>query len=94
MISQIFRNLIRVPRLLQLPRYQFTGYVSHRERADNNDSTPFEFTEENYKLIDSILKKYPPNWKRSAILPLLHLAQKQNHNFLPLSAMKKVAKIV
>lgn len=40
-----------------------------------------------------ILKKYPPNWKRSAIIPLLHLAQKQNNNFLPLSAMRKIAKI-
>jgi len=39
------------------------------------------------------LKKFPPNWKRSAIIPLLHLAQKQNNNFLPLSAMKKIAKI-
>jgi NADH dehydrogenase (ubiquinone) flavoprotein 2 len=39
------------------------------------------------------LKKYPSNWKRSAIIPLLHLAQKQNNNFLPLSAMKKIAKI-
>lgn len=39
------------------------------------------------------MKKYPLNWKRSAIIPLLHLAQKQNNNFLSLSAMKKVAKI-
>jgi NADH dehydrogenase (ubiquinone) flavoprotein 2 len=67
--------------------------VSHREKPDNNDSTPFEFTEENYKEIDKILKKFPPNWKRSAIIPLLHLAQKQNNNFLPLSAMRKIAKI-
>lgn len=39
------------------------------------------------------MSKYPPNWKRSAIIPLLHLAQKQNNNFLSLNAMKTVAKI-
>ena len=39
------------------------------------------------------MAKYPSNWKRSAIIPLLHLAQKQENNFLSLSAMRKVAKI-
>ena len=69
------------------------GYFSHRTAADNNDSTPFDFTEENYKEVYKLLDKYPPNWKRSAIIPLLHLAQKQNNNFLSLNAMKTVAKI-
>lgn len=87
MICNFLRSLTKAP------RFGFSGYVSHREKPDNNDSTPFEFTEENYKEIDKILKKFPPNWKRSAIIPLLHLAQKQNNNFLPLSAMRKIAKI-
>ena len=74
--------------------YRFSaGYFSHRTTADNNDSTPFDFTEQNYKEVYKILDKYPPNWKRSAIIPLLHLAQKQNANFLSLNAMKTVAKI-
>jgi NADH dehydrogenase (ubiquinone) flavoprotein 2 len=74
--------------------YKFSaGYFSHRTTADNNDSTPFDFTEENYKEVYKILDKYPPNWKRSGIIPLLHLAQKQNNNFLSLNAMKTVAKI-
>ena len=25
------------------------GYFSHRPTSDNNDSTPFDFTEDNYK---------------------------------------------
>lgn len=69
------------------------GYFSHRTTSYNNDSTPFDFTENNYEEVYKILYKYPPNWKRSAIIPLLHLAQKQNDNFLSLNAMKKVAKI-
>ena len=74
--------------------YPFSaGYFSHRETESNNDSTPFDFTADNYKEVQKILNKYPSNWKRSAIIPLLTLAQKQNDNFLSLSAMRKVAKI-
>lgn len=69
------------------------GYSSHRNSETNNDSTPFEFTDENYKEIEKILAKFPSNWKRSAIIALLTLAQKQSNNFLSLNAMRKVAKI-
>lgn len=80
--------------LLQRSIYRFSGgYFSHRETDSNNDSTPFDFTPENYHHVQTILSKYPSNWKRSAIIPLLTLAQKQNDNFLSLSAMRKVAKI-
>lgn len=40
-----------------------------------------------------ILKKYPRNRKRSAIIPLLHLAQEQHGGWIPLTAMRKVAQI-
>lgn len=72
----------------------FSKFVNHRDSAINNESTPFDFTPENYDVIKTILAKYPPNYKKSGIIPLLHLAQKQNDNFLTLSAMKKVAKIL
>lgn len=51
---------------------------------------PFDFTEQNYKEIQVILSRYPANQKKSATIPLLMMAQKQNNNFLSLSAMKKV----
>ena len=74
---------------------RFSGkLVTHKETTDNNKSTYFEFTRENYKEIDLILSKYPSNYKRSGVIPLLMLAQKQNQNFLSLSAMDKVAKIL
>mgnify|MGYP002622828526 CR=1 FL=1 len=72
----------------------FSRYNQHRTTPDNNDSVPFEFTKENYEKIQTILSRYPSNYKRSAVIPLLHLAQKQNNNFLSLSAMNKVAKIL
>ena len=43
---------------------------------------------------EAILSKYPDNYKQSAMIPLLDLAQRQNGNFLTLSAMNKVAKIL
>lgn len=80
--------------LLQKNTFSFSGgYFSHRATKENNDSTPFEFSNENFKEVEKILAKYPPTWKRSAIIPLLTLAQKQNDNFLSISAMRKVAKI-
>lgn len=80
--------------LLTPVRYPFSaGYFSHRETESNNDSTPFDFTADNYQEVQKILNKYPSTWKRSAIIPLLTLAQKQNNNFLSISAMRKVAKI-
>jgi len=65
----------------------------HRDTPDNNPYTPFDFTEENMKVIKQIVAKYPINYKQSAIGPLLDLAQRQ-HGWLPLAAMNKVAKIL
>ncbi len=54
----------------------------------------FNFTSENLKIIDDILKKYPKENKKSAVMPLLYLAQKQNENWIPLAAMKYIAKFL
>lgn len=40
------------------------------------------------------MAKYPTNYKHSAVIPMLFIAQKQNDNYLTLSAMNKVAKIL
>ena len=55
---------------------------------------PFDFTLENYERVNTILAKYPSNYKQSACIPLLDLAQRQNGMFLSLSAMDKVAEIM
>ncbi len=69
-------------------------YVNHREALDNTDSVPFDFTPQNYEEVNKWLAKYPANYKKSALLPVLFIAQKQNDNFLSLSAMKKVAEVL
>lgn len=40
------------------------------------------------------MSHYPRNYKASAVIPLLTLAQNQNKGWLPLSAMNKVAEIL
>ncbi len=51
----------------------------------------FAFSDENLKKAEEILKKYPKENKKSAVMPFLYLAQKQNDNWIPLSAMKYIA---
>ena len=54
----------------------------------------FKFSEENLKKVEQILKRYPEKNKKSAVMPLLYLAQRQNDNWIPLAAMKYIAKFL
>eukprot|EP00005_Dracoamoeba_jomungandri_P004785 CAMPEP_0174259986 /NCGR_PEP_ID=MMETSP0439-20130205/8733_1 /TAXON_ID=0 /ORGANISM="Stereomyxa ramosa, Strain Chinc5" /LENGTH=261 /DNA_ID=CAMNT_0015344095 /DNA_START=51 /DNA_END=836 /DNA_ORIENTATION=+ len=96
--------------LLHFPRYSITpqstrfirtsvpslheAFAQHRNTPENNVHTPFDFTEENMKEIKRIVAKYPKNYQRSAISPVLALAQKQCGGWLPLAAMNKTAKVL
>ena len=51
----------------------------------------FKFLPENLKKAEDILKKYPKKNKKSAVMPFLYLAQKQNQNWIPLAAIKYIA---
>ncbi|WFD45181.1 hypothetical protein MPSI1_003859 [Malassezia psittaci] len=63
----------------------------HRDTPYNNPSIPFAWTKESSKEAEKIISHYPPQYKKAAVIPLLHLAQKQNDNFLSISAMNFVA---
>ena len=54
----------------------------------------FEFTSENLEKAKNEIKKYPKKRKASAVLALLYLAQNQNDNWIPLSAIRYVAKML
>jgi NADH:ubiquinone oxidoreductase subunit E len=62
----------------------------HKETDYNNASTPFEFTPENWELVKATIAKYPPQYKMSALCPVLDIAQRQCGGWLPLAAMNKV----
>ncbi|GAB4823881.1 hypothetical protein N2152v2_010927 [Parachlorella kessleri] len=66
----------------------------HVNSPENNPSTQFDFTEANYEKVAELLSKYPTNYKQSAVIPMLDLAQQQNGGYLSLSAMNRVAKIL
>ena len=54
----------------------------------------FEFTQESLDEANKIIKKYPEGKQQSAVMSLLYIAQKQNDNWIPLSAMKYIGKFL
>jgi len=54
----------------------------------------FEFSKQNLQEADNEIKKYPKGKQSSAVLALLYLVQKQNENWIPLAAIKYVAKLL
>ena len=54
----------------------------------------FEFSKDNLQEAEKEIKKYPKDKKASAVLALLYLVQKQNDNWIPLIAIKYVAKFL
>ena len=54
----------------------------------------FEFNSESLAEANNIIKKYPKGKQQSAVMSLLYIAQKQNDNWIPLSAMKYIGKFL
>ena len=52
----------------------------------------FEFNSKNVEVAKKIIENYPEGKQQSAVMALLYLAQRQNNNWIPLSAMKYIAK--
>ena len=61
------------------------------KKVHDDQPKDFKFSSENLKKAEEILKKYPVKNKKSAVMPLLYLAQRQNQNWIPLAAMKHIA---
>ncbi len=62
------------------------------KKIATNQPKFFKFSDENFNKAKNIIKKYPEKRKKSAVMPLLYLAQRQNENWIPLAAMKYIAK--
>ena len=54
----------------------------------------FEFNSSSLKDAKDIIAKYPEGKQQSAVMALLYIAQKQNDNWIPLVAMKYIAKFL
>ena len=57
----------------------------------NNNKDVFKWSEENFLKVKKIIAKYPSGREKSAVIPLLDLAQRQNKGWLNKSAIEKVA---
>lgn len=44
--------------------------------------------------VDDILKRYPPDQKRSAVMPLLYIAQREFDGYVPPEAMDDIAEVL
>ncbi len=54
----------------------------------------FEFDNKNLETANKIISNYPDGKQQSAVMALLYLAQRQNDNWIPLVAMKYIAKFL
>jgi len=75
------------------------GISQHRPDVRNDANMEWDFTEDNYAHIQRIIQKYPINYKQSAVIPLLDLAQRQQGvdgrgGWIPLAAMNKIAQVL
>ena len=64
------------------------------KKVSKEQPDSFEFNEENLKIANDIIKNYPVDKQQSAVMSFLYLAQRQNNNWIPLVAMKYIAKLL
>jgi NADH dehydrogenase (ubiquinone) flavoprotein 2 len=76
------------------PSWNESGSLNvHRDTPQNNLKIPFKFTPQNEELIQEIVSRYPSQYKKAAVMPLLDLGQRQ-HGFCSISVMNEVARIL
>ena len=60
-----------------------------KDQPDN-----FKFNTNSLNNAEKIISNYPKGKQQSAVMALLYIAQRQNNNWIPLSAMKYIAKML
>ncbi len=61
----------------------------HKEQPET-----FEFSDKSMEAANKIVSNYPKGKQQSAVMALLYIAQRQNDNWIPLQAMKYIAKFL
>ena len=64
------------------------------KKVSKDQPKHFRFSENSLKAANQIVKNYPKGKQQSAVMALLYIAQRQHDNWIPLSAMKYVAKFL
>src|SRR2546425_5541015 len=71
--------------------YDATFHKSSRQLED--EGPPFVYTAENRARFDEIVRRYPPDRRRSAVLPALYLVQHQ-HGYITANGIRHVAELL
>ena len=61
----------------------------HKEQPET-----FQFSDKSMEAANKIVSNYPDGKQQSAVMALLYIAQRQNDNWIPLQAMKYIAKFL
>ena len=64
------------------------------KRPAKNQPKNFEFNTASLEEAKNIIAKYPKGKQQSSVMALLYIAQRQNDNWIPLAAMKYIAKFL
>ena len=64
------------------------------KKISKDQPEKFEFNDKNIELAKKMVNNYPEGKQQSAVMSLLYLAQRQNNNWIPLAAMKYIAKFL
>ena len=72
------------------PKMAYDATFHKSARQLEVEGPPFAYTAENRARFDAIVKRYPPERRRSAVLPALYLAQEQQ-GYITANAIRYVA---
>ena len=64
------------------------------KKVSKDQPETFEFNDKSMEVAKKAIAIYPEGKQQSAVMSLLYIAQRQNKNWIPLSAMKYIAKIL
>ena len=64
------------------------------KKISKDQPEKFEFNDKNIELAKKMINNYPEGKQQSAVMSLLYIAQRQNNNWIPLAAMKYIAKFL
>ena len=75
------------------PKMSYDAAFHKSARTLEDEGPPFEYTPENRARFEEIAKHYPPERRRSAVLPALYLAQLQQ-GYITANAIRHVADVL
>ena len=75
------------------PKMAYGAAFHKSARALEDEGPPFAYTPENRARFDEIVKRYPPERRRSAVLPALYLVQQQQ-GYITANGIRHVAEML